>query len=326
MPQWTAALGLLLASSTLLAGCGSAPAQDPDGQVVTEVPLPEGKGGILGILVNDIYRPVPGGLIFVARQGLTATTDASGQFGFTGLDPGTYILQANALDHEASPLNVDVVAGEYTEVEFQSRRVFSEGGTIITTHYSVFIPCSKSDPVDGTRNIDCTADGSGDSFRIGFTSDYRSHGRNVTYLVTEMKANHKASSSSGALKVVVRDAEDADPYFANKYTADSDYLKLTMHLGNVSTDESTPAYPRNEAWNNKEELQTALFAQGQFKSETQAVLDAACPPLYDAGVFRDCDSRGVGVQVGVKANFVQSLFLGEPDKPIDSYAVYAPSP
>jgi hypothetical protein len=307
--RWVVAAGLV---SVLFAGCaGSTEVVSTSAPVVPTTPLEEGKGGILGLLVNEIYRPVPGGLIFIERQGLTATTDASGQFGFTGLDPGTYILQANALNHEASPINVDVVAGEYTEVEFQSRRVFSEGGTIITTHYAVFVSCSFSAVVI-TAPRDCTGDTTGDSLRLGFESDYRPHGKNVTYLVTEMKANHKASAERGALKVVVRELGNGD-YWASKFTLDSDYLKLTMRLGNVSTDDTEN---RNSKWNNNKEMETLLFPQGGLKQETQTVLDPT-------GMG---ESRGVGMQAGVKANFVQSLFLGEPEKPIEDYHVLSPSP
>ena len=308
------AVGVLVAA-TLFSGCTSDGEPTPDPAAAFATPeLAAGKGGILGLLIDDIYRPIPGALLLVEGQGLTATTDERGQFSFVDLEPGSYVLLPSAERHEAAPANVDVSAGEYAEVEVPARRVFSEGGSIITTHYAVFVSCSAS-TVDRTQPVDCMGDQSGDSMRLGFDSDYRGHGDNVTYLVTEMKANHKASSGSGALKVVVREQGNGD-YWASKFTLDGDYIRITMRLGNVSLDDTES---RNKEWRNDKRMETLLFPQGGFKAETQAVLDAGC------GVAPTCyESRGLGVQAGVKANFVQTLFLGEPALPIDEYHVYAP--
>src|SRR5687767_11241595 len=131
----TLALALAFA---VLAGCTSSP---PDAPIDPEV-LPElsvGKGAITGLLIDDVYRPVPGGLVFLEGTGLTATTDASGLFRFVDLPPASYVAIANAPGHEAAPANVDVEAGAYAELEIQARRIFSDEGSVITTQYSVFI-------------------------------------------------------------------------------------------------------------------------------------------------------------------------------------------
>jgi hypothetical protein len=304
------------------AGCTGGPDEDPaPGGDVTEAPLAEGKGGIKGLVIDDVFRPIPGALVLIQSFGHTATSNADGEFAFTGLTPGSYTLVTTAAGHEAGPVTVDVEAGKYAEAQVPARRIFSEGGTIITTHYSVFVPCGAS-YVAGSYVVNCLGDLSGDSYRAGFEADYTGHGENVTYLVTEMKANAKASSQDGALKVVVRELGNGD-YWGSKFTVDSDYIKITMRLGNVSLDDAEPG--RNVAWNNDKKMETILFPQGSFKGETQGALDAACPvtdPLPQDTCF---ESRGLGPRAGIKANFVQSLFLGEPATPIEDYHVFGPS-
>src|SRR5687767_6490389 len=99
-----------LCVSVALAGCsgGSDPTDEP---VATARPdLAEGKGAIEGLLIDDIYRTIPGGLLLLQGAGLTATSDGQGQFLFLDVTPGTYVIIANADRHEAQPVNVDVVA------------------------------------------------------------------------------------------------------------------------------------------------------------------------------------------------------------------------
>ena len=80
-----------LLSSLALAGCSGS--GDGDGTSATGSsttgPLKSGKGAISGLLINDVFRPVPGGLILIQDLGLTATSDASGQFAFLDLEPGS---------------------------------------------------------------------------------------------------------------------------------------------------------------------------------------------------------------------------------------------
>ena len=282
--------------------------------------LAEGQGAVTGLLIDDVYRPVPDGLILLQGAGLTATTDERGQFQFLGVLPGSYIALATAKDHEAAPVNIDVRAGEYAELEMQARRIFSQDGVVITTQYSVFVPCAVS-AVAGSVSADCTGDQSGDTFRAGFTANYTGYAT-ATYLVTEMKANHKASPDQGAFKVVVREEGNGD-YWASKYTVDSDYLKLTMLMGNVSTDDTEA---RNAAWENDKHMETLLFPQGAVKGESQGGLDSACSTTNSTGHPEGCfESRGVGPQAGVKATFVQSLFLGPPAVDVGEYHVLAPA-
>jgi hypothetical protein len=274
-----------------LAGCAGETTQTTTFTDMVRPALAEGKGGILGLLIDDVYRPVPDGLVLLQGAGVTATTDASGQFSMVGLEPGTYILEVSA------------------------RRIFSQDGVIITTQYSVFVPCAVSAPA-ASLNFDCTGDTSGDTFRSGFTGNYTGY-KEATYLITEMRSNHEASPSQGAYKVVVRERGNGD-YWASKFITEGNYMKLTMRVGNVSLDDTEN---RNVEWKNNKHMETLLFPQGAFKGETQQGLGIVCG-ASGQGCF---ESRGLGPQAGVKATFVQSLFLGEPEVDIERYCVLAPT-
>lgn len=306
----------LLLAAAALAGC-SGDDEPSQTQQTTQV-LASGKGGIAALVLDDRYRPVPGADVVVFPLGLQAAADQTGQVVFNDLEPGAYQLRVQAENHEAAPTPVDVEEGEYTEVELEARRTFSEDGRIVTTEYSVFVPCAHSD-VQSTTVRDCTLDQSGDSYRPGFTSDYLAYGSNATWLVTEMRSNHKASPSQGAYKVVVREEGNGD-YWGSKFIVDTDYLKITIPYGNISLDDTEAG--RNKPWMNDKTMETILFPQGGLKSESQGALDTACDASM--GLEGCYESRGLGVQLGVKAKFVQSLFLGPPEVDIASYGVLAP--
>src|SRR5688572_2735915 len=173
--------------TVLLSGCGDGGDAPPSASTETTGPLASGKGAISGLLINDVFRPIAGGLVLIQELGLTSTSDASGQFTFVDLEPGTYLLRVQADGHEAAPQPVEVREGEYTEAEVIARRVVSDAGRIVTSEYSVFVACNINAVVIGLP-YDCTLDQSGDTDRAAFTSDYTAVA-NVTYMVTEMKAN-----------------------------------------------------------------------------------------------------------------------------------------
>ena len=84
---------------------------------------------------------------------------------------GSYTVLVNAKAHEAAPVTVDVRIGEYTDLELQARRTFSDGGRIISLETSLFIPCAVSSPAI-TVTVGCLLDQSGDSYRTGFTTNF----------------------------------------------------------------------------------------------------------------------------------------------------------
>ena len=168
----------------------------------------------------------------------------------------------------------------------------------MTTEYSVFIPCAI-DYIANGNVIDCTLDQSGDSFRAGFLSNYTSYA-NVTYLVTEMKANQV-----GNYEVRIRPTDHdqgPDDNYAVMEIVESDYLRIVHKLGEVAH-EPYELTGNNQAWNNTEEFLTILYVDSIGKN------------AGDTGTF------GVGVDVGIRAKFVQSVFVGEPVADIATYCV-----
>lgn len=284
-------LGLV---AVALAGCndkggGTTPSDQP--------PLAAGKGAIAGIVVDDVYRPVPNALV-LASNGLTATSDASGQFTLVNLEPGAYILRVQADGHEAAPQTFDVKAGEYTEAEVLTRRIMNEGSRIVTTEYNVFVSCNINAVVIGLP-YDCTLDQSGDTDRPGFVANYTEIG-NVTYMVTEMKAN-KVGNYEVRIRPVDHD-QGPDGNYAVMEIVDSDYLRIVHKVGEVAGD-PFQLTGNNIAWNNTGAFYTILYVDSLGKN------------AGDTGTF------GAGIDVGIRAKFVQSIFVGEPPMPIESYGV-----
>jgi Carboxypeptidase regulatory-like domain len=296
-----ALLAALLVVATVLAGCSDG-GGNGDGPTTTAPPLQAGKGAIAGLVINDVFRPVPGALVLLQPGGLTTNSDASGQFTYTNLEPGAYVLRIQADEHEAAPTSVEVRAGEYAEVETIARRVINEGNRIVTREYSVFIPCAADYVVNGNV-FDCTLDQSGDSFRAAFTSNYTAY-QNVTYLVTEMKANNP-----DRFEVQLRGADVCeDPQYHAVAQFEGDYVKIVMQFGERNLEhENVFGYGENAPWVNDCDLDTILFTDSQFREELQENQVPVC-----------C---GAGVHMGIKAKFVQSLFLGEPEVDIASYGV-----
>lgn len=290
-----------LMASLALAGC-SGGGDDGGGPGTTggatTGPLKSGKGAISGLLINDVFRPVPGGLVLIQDLGLTATSDGSGQFSFVDLEPGSYLLRVQAEGHEAAPQNVEVREGEYAEAELIARRVFSEGGRIITTEYSVFVACNVNAVVIGLP-LDCTFDQSGDTDRAAFVSNYTGNA-DITYLVTEMRAN-----KVGAYEVRIRSTDhDQGPSgnYAVMEVKDSHYLRIVMKLGEAAHGEYELTGD-NAPWENDDEFLTILYVDAPTKNAT------------GEGDF------GASLDTGIKGKFVQSVFVGEPDVDVATYCV-----
>ncbi|MEA3189792.1 MAG: Carboxypeptidase regulatory-like domain [Thermoplasmata archaeon] len=309
LPSWKTSmrtlpfLAALLLSATALAGCGDS-GTSADSSTTQE--LASGKGGISGLVIDDRYRPIPGAVVVLMPLGLQATADQIGQVAFNDLEPGPYELLVQAPNHEAAPRAADVAAGEYTEVELEARRIFSQDGRIVTTEFSVFIPCAV-DYVANGNVIDCTLDQSGDSFRAGFVSDYTPYGDNVTYLVTEMLAN-----KDDRYEVQVRCEAAAD--YMGVARINGRYARFTLQYGNQTPDAPVPPeYGATNDWTNDcADLNTILFSDSAGREEIQSV-----DPI---GII----CCGAGAHFGIKAKFVQSLFLGPPEVDLDSYAVLRP--
>jgi len=295
-------VGLFLGAA--LAGCGG-----KSGTSIETSTLPAlsaDKGAISGIVVDDRYRPVPDAQVALTPLGITTTSDSEGQFGFGDLEPGAYVIFVNAPEHEAAPKNIDVVAAQYSDVEVQARRTFSDSGYLITTEYSIFISCTVDYIVngqDGIQGQDCTLDQSGDTFRPDFLSvGYANHGKNATYLVAEMLTNkddyYEVQLRGGCGQFATDDMHGT-------------YSRIVLSYGNKS-DKENSAYP-NVKWINKCEIQTILFSDEAERPTLQS--------LDPTGIV----CCGAAVHLGIKAKFVDSLFLGPPTTPIANYCVLSPT-
>jgi hypothetical protein len=108
---------------TVLAGCtGGVPdivAPDQAGPDIDVDPQAE-TGAIAGVVVDEAIRPLAGAVVHLST-GPNATTDESGQFSFTDLEPGTYFLTANATGHTTVQTSAQVEAGEVTRLRILSQ-------------------------------------------------------------------------------------------------------------------------------------------------------------------------------------------------------------
>lgn len=292
----------MLAASLALAGCG-----EPDGGTGggggTTGPLASGKGAISGLLIDDVFRPIPQALVLVQSAGLTATTDASGQFTFRDLEPGAYILRVQADGHEAAPQEVEVKAGEYAEAEVMARRVFNEGGRIVTTEYTIFMTCTVDLVVVSGNGINCFQDLSGESERTAFTTDLTTTA-NVTTLVSEIKFNQQGTYNYVIAKDDTGD-NVLDRYWAELDIDEGNYGRIVLVNGEANVDAASG--DRNEVWlPGNDTFLTTVFVHGLLYREMQD---------SPAGAY------GLGVGMGIRAKVVQSVFIGEPEVDVASYCV-----
>ena len=109
-----ALLTLLLATLSGCSGGGGGGGKDPvDALDDLDVEATDTTGVIRGVVVDDAIRPLAGVAITVQGAGgpYTAETQDSGTFGFDGLAPGTYLVDAHLLGFDDARQSVEVVAG-----------------------------------------------------------------------------------------------------------------------------------------------------------------------------------------------------------------------
>ena len=106
-------VAFLAVTAFVLAGCAGgahssskgAGANEPDALTVTKE-----TGGIRGVVVDQAIKPVIGALITLTG-GRNSTSDSLGQFNFTGLDPGEYLILVGKPGFKAAQTTTTVVAG-----------------------------------------------------------------------------------------------------------------------------------------------------------------------------------------------------------------------
>lgn len=279
-----------------LAGCADEPAPTSD---APDQPLAAGTGAISGLLVDDAFRPIPDANILVQETGQQVETNANGEFFVGDLQPGTYTLRVNAEGHEAKPETARVDAGEFTEMNILARRVTSLDGATVTQEFTVFLDCAVSLVV--ALPFDCSTDLSGDSHRRDFTVDYTPYGADASALVMEMKA---AQSKRYEVDIWWPDG-DTIPFYANDVFT-GDYAHFVLKHGETNTEDE--AIFTNDPWINEYPLLTEIIVFGELSEEGGQVEE-----FFLGG--------GVGVHLAVKAQFMHTLFLGEPEVNVDDYCV-----
>lgn len=269
--------------------------------------LAEGRGAISGLLIDDRFRPLKDGSILLQERGTTTRSNADGVFQFLDVPPGTYTLRTTIEGHEARVETVTVEAGAFAELDIVARRVVSLHGSIITQEYSVFIPCA-ADYVANGGNLPCTLELGPDSYSSSFFSNLTEL-ENVTYVITEMKANQENS-----FEIQLRASGDngTERYAVAQFAGD--YVKIVNKFGEKNDEhENARSYGENVPFVNAYGFTTILFVDHDGRQQIQDLWP-------DNPVYTPC--CGVGFSMGVKARFVQSIFIGEPEVDIERYQVY----
>jgi hypothetical protein len=107
--------------AALLPGCVSSEGKaeetpaDPNAPVMEVDPQSE-FGLVKGTIVTDEAEPIEGAQVGLAKTEFGTTTNAEGLFGIPNVPPGTYTLIVGALGYEAGARNVEVAAGQATQV------------------------------------------------------------------------------------------------------------------------------------------------------------------------------------------------------------------
>lgn len=298
-----------------LAGCTSDP-QTIDGAVDEDgFGLAAGTGGIHGLLVDDRFRPLEltdtpagefqrEGFILLQELGLTAQSNANGEFTFVDLEPGVYTLRMSVEGHEGVPETIRVDAGVFADATLVVRRIASVDGAIITQEHTVYIDCAFDYLQNGGNGlpphvgIGCDLDVSQDGYSSNFIADYSSFGANATWLVTEMLANQENSWELQLRGSTIHATE----------WATGDGARIVLERGVKPADHQDNPSFNHGAWHNAEPFQTILFVDHAFRQEQQ---DAT------GGLF----CCGVGASLGIRAQILQSVFLGPPEEDVAAYCV-----
>lgn len=103
-------LSILVLAVSALAGCSGA-SQD-DGALAGDPPFNTNTGCIRAVVIDAAVRPLAGATIAIPSLGRSAVTNGDGRADLCGLEPGSYLVNANRTGHTPAQSLVDVAAGE----------------------------------------------------------------------------------------------------------------------------------------------------------------------------------------------------------------------
>lgn len=175
-------LMVLLLAFTALAGCAdsaSEPEPEDDFQDL-ELEATDDTGIIRGVVVDPTITPIPGATITIVGQDLSTTSNDEGAFGFSGLAPGFYNLQAARLGYgtQTTQANVEAGVAEPPAVRLMLEPDPSSLPTAVPLVWDGYIACGLS--VFAACSL--VASQVGDEFITTLPVDRP----NVTYLQSEM--------------------------------------------------------------------------------------------------------------------------------------------
>lgn len=302
---------VLAAWAMALAGCAGA--AEPEAEALgvggdASPALAAGKGALLGLLVDDAFRPLrltdtPSGpyertgFILVQETGATLQTDASGQFIVLDLEPGAYTLRPSVEGHEGSPQLVQVEAGEYAEVDLLVRRVINPGkDTVLVQDDTVLITCSAQ-VLDAHFTVGrlCHGDLSTDGGTSYVDYNYTAYD-NLTALVVEVEFS-KVGDYEFWLCVQEDLIQEEGTLYRKVFGFGTDYIRFSALNGADGDDWASPL--------NMSNLRVWVNVNGLGSEQTHDVLGF---PV------------GADFTFVVKARVVVSAFLEVPAD-LDTYAV-----
>ncbi len=103
---------VLLLVLALLAGCSDDKASDTDSEPITDDLKSTATTGVIrGVILDETITPVEGVSVSIKGHRNATTTGPDGRFGFDGLEPGTYVLDASKPGHDQVQTTAKVLAG-----------------------------------------------------------------------------------------------------------------------------------------------------------------------------------------------------------------------